>query len=1064
MNSSDKTKEQLVSELAELRRSEEQHRHLLDEMSDGYIITQDGRIVFVNRRMAEMLACSVDELLGQPWRDFVELAMAEYIDQTPMEDLPPLLDVQAQLPDGSVLAVELAVRPAIYGGELAEFTLVRDVSERKRMENLTREQRDLGIALSATSRLDEALRLCVEAAISVSGMESGGIYVIGAETQALELAFHKGLAPNYVKSASHYDANSAFARLVMAGQPVYADYRELSASLEQSHRFEDLRAFAIVPVHHHRQIVACLNVASHSVGQIPSIARNALEATAAQIGSAIARLEAEKALHQSQERKFRSIVEHSRDGVILLDERGAVVEWNRGQEQITGLKREQALARPLWDVQFQLLPEQRQGPAVYAEFRANVLGLLKDGQPPRLSQLWEYEVQRSDGACRTVQESVFPIKTGTGFMAGCICRDVTALKQAEEALRESEERYRFLIEKQGEGISIVNAEEQFTFCNQVAEEIFGVPPGKLVGTSLKDFTTPESFDVVRRQTERRRAGERDTYEIEIVRPDGEKRQLLVTSTPWLDKDGQFIGSFAIFRDDTGRKQTEKRLRLLSSAVEQSSEGVAVSDLAGALLFINKAFANEHGYEPDELVGEHLSIFHTPEQMPSVEAANEQILKNGEFSDEIWHTRRDGSVFPALMHNSLLRDEAGDAIAMIGTLRNITERKQTEETLRRRNLELALLHRVSQALISTLDLDRMLAVLLNEMHRLLGVVACSVWLTDSQTGGLVCRQATGPKGTIVRGQRLPPGQGIAGWVADHGQSLIVPDAQSDPRHYKELDHKVGSALHSFLNVPLRATAGVIGVLQALDTEVNYFKTADLSVMEPLAATAAMAIENARLYEQARRDAETRAVLLSEVNHRVKNNLSAIIGLLYAARRYVEIEDQPVYQSMMDDLVNRVRGLTTAHSMLSASQWSPLRLSELTTQVVRSALWALPQGKRTSLEVVPSAVRVTPDQASNLALVINELATNTAKYALAGRDAACIIARIALDDDTVVFEFRDDGPGYPEELLRLERHSVGFDLIQNIVRKNLHGELALHNDHGAVTVIRFKTGVKDAEDGK
>jgi two-component sensor histidine kinase len=359
---------------------------------------------------------------------------------------------------------------------------------------------------------------------------------------------------------------------------------------------------------------------------------------------------------------------------------------------------------------------------------------------------------------------------------------------------------------------------------------------------------------------------------------------------------------------------------------------------------------------------------------------------------------------------------------------------------------------------------MLTVLLDEMHHLLGVLACSAWLIDPETGGLICRQATGPKSAVVRGQRLPPGRGIAGWVADHGQSLIVPDAQTDPRHYKELDHQVGLALHSFLNVPLRTTVGVIGVLQALDTEVNYFKSADLSVMEPLAATAAMAIENARLYEQARRDAETRAVLLSEVNHRVKNNLSTIIGLLYAVRRYVEIKDQPVYQSMMDDLVNRVRGLATVHSLLSASQWSPLRLSELTIQVVRSALWAFPQGKRTSLEVVPSAVRVTPDQASNLALVINELATNTAKYALSGRDTARITARITLDGDTVAFEFRDDGPGYPEELLRLECHSVGFDLIQNIVCKSLHGELLLHNDHGAVTSLRFKAGVKDEEDGK
>ena len=122
---------------------------------------------------------------------------------------------------------------------------------------------------------------------------------------------------------------------------------------------------------------------------------------------------------------------------------------------------------------------------------------------------------------------------------------------------------------------------------------------------------------------------------------------------------------------TERKQTEESLRLLSSAVEQSTEGVAISDLGGNLLFVNNAFATMHGYTPEEIAGKHLSIFHTHEQMPSVDAANRKMQETGKFGGEIWHVRRDGTVFPALMHNSLLRDEAGDPIGMIGTLRDIT---------------------------------------------------------------------------------------------------------------------------------------------------------------------------------------------------------------------------------------------------------------------------------------------------------------------------------------------------------------------------------------------------------
>ena len=150
---------------------------------------------------------------------------------------------------------------------------------------------------------------------------------------------------------------------------------------------------------------------------------------------------------------------------------------------------------------------------------------------------------------------------------------------------------------------------------------------------------------------------------------------------------------------------------------------------------------------------------------------------------------------------------------------------------------------------------------------------------------------------------------------------------------------------------------------------------------------------------------------------------------------------------------MQGLATVHSLLSASEWAPLRLSELTAQVIRSSLKTLPHGKRVSVDVTPSPVQVTPDQAHDMTLVINELATNTVKHTLRERTTAHIAVRIGLDDDTVLFEFRDDGPGYPEEVLQLERYSMGFDLIQNIVRKGLRGELSLHNDRGAVAVIRW-----------
>ncbi len=134
-------------------------------------------------------------------------------------------------------------------------------------------------------------------------------------------------------------------------------------------------------------------------------------------------------------------------------------------------------------------------------------------------------------------------------------------------------------------------------------------------------------------------------------------------------------------DQLAGEKAEDQLRLLMSIIEQSTEGFAIVDLEGHIIFLNEAFAAAHGYTVDELVGKNLSIFHTPDQMAAVEEANRQIRQTGQFSGEIWHVRRDGSVFPTLMQNALLRNERGEPIGMIGTLRDITDLKEAEEELR-----------------------------------------------------------------------------------------------------------------------------------------------------------------------------------------------------------------------------------------------------------------------------------------------------------------------------------------------------------------------------------------------
>jgi PAS domain S-box-containing protein len=364
--------------------------------------------------------------------------------------------------------------------------------------------------------------------------------------------------------------------------------------------------------------------------------------------------------------------------------------------------------------------------------------------------------------------------------------------------------------------------------------------------------------------------------------------------------------------------------------------------------------------------------------------------------------------------------------------------------------------VTTALTRSLDLDQVLHSIVDSATRLIYAGTGGViHLVDEAMGKLIPRATVAPGVNAQERLEMSIGEGIAGLVVQEERPINVPNAEEDPRF---LAVDIFSPNKSLLSAPLLIDEDCIGTLSLNSNQVGAFSADDERLLTTLAAQAAVAVKNARLFEQAQRDTETKTTLLDEVNHRVKNNLSAIVGLLYAERRHAAMEDQAVYQSIIHNMSNRVQGLDTVHSLLSASEWAPLSLSELAGQVIRSSLQMLPRDKSISIDVTPSPVRVTPDQAHDLALVINELATNTIKHTLEDRQAAQITVRVGLDDDTVLFEFRDDGPGYPEEVLQLERHNVGFYLIQRIVRKTLRGELALHNDRGAVTTIRFKNQAK------
>ena len=177
---------------------------------------------------------------------------------------------------------------------------------------------------------------------------------------------------------------------------------------------------------------------------------------------------------------------------------------------------------------------------------------------------------------------------------------------------------------------------------------------------------------------------------------------------------------------------------------------------------------------------------------------------------------------------------------------VIERQQVETLLMQRNRELDALNQVGRTFGASLDIETVLKRVLNELQAFFKSTSISFWLRLHETDELVCRYAVGPRSEVVLGWRIAVNQGFTGLVVETNTSLIVANMPADERYFREVDDAIGVEHRSYLGVPLRVQGKVIGVLNLLDTSVGRFKDEDLALLEPLAVSAAIAIENAHLY--------------------------------------------------------------------------------------------------------------------------------------------------------------------------------------------------------------------------
>ena len=307
------------------------------------------------------------------------------------------------------------------------------------------------------------------------------------------------------------------------------------------------------------------------------------------------------------------------------------------------------------------------------------------------------------------------IRAAAGPIGNTIIRSRT-----EQQLRHSEERYRSWIENQGEGVGLVNPDEVFLFANPAAHEVFGVPPGRLVGRALSEFVSEQSLAFIQAETGKRRRGERGAYELEIRRPNGDACFLAVTTTPHFDNHGRFAGAYGVFRNVTDRVRAEAALQRERDFALQittlMADGLTVTDATGRFTYVNPAFARMLGREPADVKGRPARDFVVAEDHPSLAEFIARRQRGETSIVEFRFQRPDGTVVRGSV-TGVPRWENGRVVGAIASVTDVTERRQSEERLQTTLAELERFNRMMvNREVRVIELKREVNQILSESGR------------------------------------------------------------------------------------------------------------------------------------------------------------------------------------------------------------------------------------------------------------------------------------------------------------------------------------------------------------
>ncbi|HEX2739427.1 MAG TPA: PAS domain S-box protein, partial [Rubrobacter sp.] len=554
----------------ELRQSEERFKVLAQEVVEGILLIENGRIIDANRSVTEMFGYELEELIGKEAIELTLPEIRELVRRRIADEDTTVYESEGLKKDGTAFPIEIRPRHLPYSGRRIRVTSVIDLTERKRAEDAVRESEKRFRALVQNAS-DIILVLDAEGIIRYESPAVERVLGYSPEERVGINAFERIHPDDRARVLQVFSEN-----LSRPGPFPPVEYRVRHKDGAWRH----LEAIGENLLHD--PVIRGVVVNSRDVTE---------------------RKRAEQTLKKS-ERRFRHLFENSSDALFIHDERGRFVDCNAEACRALGYTREELLSLSVADVATRLISEEerREGETLWER--------ALRGEPGRIVGLDDNEMRRKDGTTFPVEVGIGSIEYGERRMIFASARDITGRKRAEEALRQSEARLQAILDNTTAVVYIKDEEGRYSLINQRFKELFHVTRDEVLGKTDHDIFPEEVADEFRTNDEEvLRSGV--PLEVEEVVPQDDGIHTYVSvKVPLNGPDGTPYAICGISTDITERKRAEEALLMSEeryrAVVEQSAEGIYLLDAATKrLIESNPALQMMLGYSASELKGMHI---------------------------------------------------------------------------------------------------------------------------------------------------------------------------------------------------------------------------------------------------------------------------------------------------------------------------------------------------------------------------------------------------------------------------------------------------------------------------